>query len=107
MVKKPAVNSLKKELVEIGIGVAAVVIVAELTSIALKLKKEGKLNSKDVGKMIQSTVSKYKGEGNKYVHEGVAKFDKLVEASPFVTKSDIKSLNAKIDRLTKLKKGKK
>ena len=95
-------NSLRKNLLEIGAVVAAVAITAELDNTALKLKNEGKLNREEAEKMIHEAVSKYTGEGTKYVNDAVSKFDDFVKGNEFVTKNDIKSLKAQIDKLNKL-----
>jgi polyhydroxyalkanoate synthesis regulator phasin len=101
MAKKVAGNSLKKELLEIGVAVAAIIVIAEVANAAYKLEKKGKLNKKEAGKMVQDAVSKYQRAGTKYVKEAQVELDKLAKASPFVTKSYIRRLNLKVDQLSK------
>lgn len=113
LVKNMGNESIKKGLVEIGIGVASYMIVNAVANEIKKLEKEGKLNKKDGEKMMNDAMNKYQTTKSKYAKDIQAQVNNLIKASPFATKKDIEALNAKMDKLimssknTKINKTKK
>lgn len=101
----------KKELEELGIGVASVAIVGVLAATIRKMQKEGKLNKKEGERMLHQAIAGIRSVSTKYAKVANADMDRVVKAgtkaSPFATKKEIAQLNAKIDKLTKLQKAKK
>ncbi len=108
-------DKTKKELMELGVGIASVV----LAEVLLQMKKEGKLNTKEAQKMMKRTMANAKKSGTKYAAMAQAQMSKemkmaqsemnrqvnrAVDASPFATKKEFAKLNAKIDKLSKMSK---
>lgn len=97
-------KSIEKGLVEFGMGVVSYLVLDTIAGEVKRLEKEGKLNKQEGEKMMRDAISKYQTTKSKYEKNIQSHVDNLVKASPFATKEDIASLNAKIDRLSMLSK---
>ncbi len=95
---------MKKDLVEVGIGVASVVIAEVLGTTIYKMQKDGKLNKKEGEKMMRDTIAKVRATGTRYAKQANSQMSNLAKASPFATKREMAQLNAKIDKLIKSQK---
>ncbi len=96
-------KSIKKGIVDFGVGVVSYVAVEAIINSVKKLEKEGKLNKKEGEKLMHNAVKAYEKTSSKYAKELQMQVDSLMKASmkasPFATKKEIADLNAKLDRL--------
>ena len=89
-----------KKGMEFGVGVAYMAVKA-MNGALDKLEKEGKINKKDSERLVKETVKKYEAQGEKYAKSAKKEMDSLAKSAPFVTKREMKELNAKIDSISK------
>ena len=93
-------EQMVKKGMEFGVGVAYLTVEA-LHGALNKLEKEGKINKKDSERLVKETVKKYEAQGEKYAKSAKKEMDSLAKSAPFVTKREMKELNAKIDSISK------
>jgi polyhydroxyalkanoate synthesis regulator phasin len=94
-------DKMVKMGMEFGVGVAYMAVKA-LNGALDKLEKEGRINRKDSERLVKETVKKYQAQGDVYARTVKTKMDSLTKSAPFVTKKEMKELNARIDSISKM-----
>jgi polyhydroxyalkanoate synthesis regulator phasin len=94
-------DKLMQKGMEFGVGVAYMAVKA-MNGALDKLEKEGKINRKDSERLVKETVKKYEAQGDRYAKSVKSQMDGLMKSAPFVTKKEMKELNARIDSISKL-----
>ncbi len=96
-------KSIRDGLVEFGVGVVSYVAADAIITAVKRLEKEGKLNRKEGERLVHDVVQKYQKASTEYGKNLQSHIDTVmkesVKSSPFATKKDMESMNAKLDKL--------